>query len=125
MHPIVGKKNIAPSQACENGTPKSLDSAARNLAQNKELQERNKSIFNRLNKSSLLELCEENSVGEFHLIEECEEEHCLIAQQVFRLMTDLVQKCSEIDPRSAKVNFCGQEVVQKERRCGYLMNLIS
>ena len=56
-------------------------------------------FFDGIKKSSLLELCEENSVGEFHLIEECEEEHCLIAKQVFRLMTDLVQKCSEIDPR--------------------------
>ena len=56
-------------------------------------------IFKEINKSSLLEMCEENSVGEFHIIEECGEEHCLIAKQVFRLMTDLVQKCSEIDPR--------------------------
>lgn len=52
-----------------------------------------------INKSSLLELCEENCVGEFHLTGECEEEHCVIAKQVYRLVTDLVQKCSEIDPR--------------------------
>ena len=56
-------------------------------------------LVSRINKSSLLELCEENCVGEFHLKEECEEEHCNIAKQVFRLMTDLVKKCSEIDPR--------------------------
>jgi hypothetical protein len=62
-------------------------------------RKRNKSILRRITKTSLLELCEENSVGEFHLFEECQEAHCLIAKQVFRLMTDLVQKCSEIDPR--------------------------
>jgi hypothetical protein len=56
-------------------------------------------FLNQIRNSSLLELCEENCVGEFHLIEDCEEEHCLIAKQVFRLMSDLVQKCSEIDPR--------------------------
>ena len=60
-------------------------------------------FLSRINKSSLLELCEENCVGEFHLTEECEEEHCNIAKQVFHLMTDLVKKlckkCSEFDSR--------------------------
>ena len=37
-------------------------------------------------------MCEGNCVGEFHLTEKCKEEHCNIAKQVFRLITDLVQK---------------------------------
>ena len=56
-------------------------------------------FINQIKRSSLLELCEKHCVGEFHLVEECKEEHCLIAKQVFRFMSDLVQKCSEIDPK--------------------------
>jgi hypothetical protein len=103
MEPV--REDVASSQACENGTPKTPDTTTIDNEHNEIIRlieaerERNKSILRRLTKTSLLELCEENSVGEFHLFEECQEEHCLIAKQVFRLMTDLVQKCSEIDPR--------------------------
>lgn len=62
-------------------------------------QERNKDILKQLNKSSLLDLCDEYSIGTFHLNEECEEEHCSIGKQVFCLISDLVRKCSEIDPK--------------------------
>ena len=48
--------------------------------------------------SSLWRLCEENSL-EFHLAENCRDEHCLVARQVFCLVKDLWQKCSEMDPR--------------------------
>ncbi|CAB4022694.1 ankyrin repeat [Paramuricea clavata] len=51
-----------------------------------------------INESSLLRLCEENSL-EFHLTKACGEEHCLLAQQVFSLVSDLLTKCSEMDPR--------------------------
>jgi ankyrin repeat protein len=51
-----------------------------------------------INESSLLRLCEENSL-EFHLTKACGEEHCLLAQQVFSLVNDLLTKCSETDPR--------------------------
>ena len=56
-------------------------------------------ISTKINKSSLLELCEKNCVGEFHLVEQCEDEHCSILKQVFRLVSDLVEKCSEMDAR--------------------------
>jgi hypothetical protein len=103
MEPV--KEDVASSQACENGTPKTLDTTTIDNEHNERIRlieaqrERNRSMVKRLTKTSLLELCEENCVGEFHLFEECQEEHCLIVKQVFRLMTDLVKKCSEIDPR--------------------------
>ncbi|CAB3978501.1 Hypothetical predicted protein [Paramuricea clavata] len=104
MEPVG--EDVTSSQACGNGTPKTPDTTTLDNEHNEKNstmieaeRERNKSILRRLTKTSLLELCEENSVGEFHLFEECQEKHCLIVKQVFRLMTDLVQKCSEIDPR--------------------------
>ena len=51
-----------------------------------------------INRSSLRHLCEKNSL-EFHVTEPCQEEHCLLAKQVFSLVNDLVTKLSEIDPR--------------------------
>ena len=51
-----------------------------------------------ISKSSLLRLCDENSL-EFHSTKACGEEHCLLAQQVFSLVNDLLTKCSETDPR--------------------------
>ena len=99
------KGNLASSETCENGTPHILDAAEGNMEHNdrlsliKLLRERNESMLKRLKSSSLLQLCEENSVGDFHLIEECRKEHCLIAKQVYHLVTDLVTQCSEIDAR--------------------------
>lgn len=55
-------------------------------------------LLTQINKSSLRHLCEKNSL-EFHVTEPCQEEHCLVAKQVFSLVNDLVTKCSEIDPR--------------------------
>ena len=62
-------------------------------------QDISKRYLNQVNATSLLQMCEENSVGDIHLTEKCEDEKCLIAKQVFRLVRDLVQKCGEIDPR--------------------------
>ena len=56
-------------------------------------------FINQIKRPSLLELCEKNCVGEFHLVEACKDEHCLIAKQVFHFTSDLVQKCSEINPK--------------------------
>ena len=56
-------------------------------------------LVRKISKSSLYELCEKNSVGRFHLKEECEEEHCLVLKQVFVLVSDLVRILFEIDPR--------------------------
>ncbi|CAB4036316.1 Hypothetical predicted protein, partial [Paramuricea clavata] len=115
MEPV--REDVPSSQACENGTPKTPYTTTIYNEHNERIRlieaerERNKSIVKWLTKTSLLELCEENSVGEFHLVEECQEEHCLIAKQVFRLMTDLVQKCSEIDPRfESKLLWTGSSV---------------
>ena len=56
-------------------------------------------LVRKVGDSSLHELCEENSVGEFHLKEECKEEHCLVLKQVFALVSGFVGRLSEIDPR--------------------------
>ena len=55
-------------------------------------------FLTQINKYSLRRLCDDNSL-EFHLTKTCGEEHCLLAQQVFNLVKDLVTKCSKIDPR--------------------------
>ena len=60
-----------------------------------------------LSKSSLQRLCEESSL-EFHLTETCGEEHCLVFKQVFSLVQDLLNKCSEMDPRlKSKLHWAG------------------
>ena len=64
-------------------------------------------FLTQINKSSLLRLCEENSL-EFHLTRTCGEEHCLLARQVFNLVNDLVTRCSEMDPRmKSKLQWTG------------------
>lgn len=103
MDPVTG--DLASSETCETGTPHTLHAAERNIERHDKpdcfelRKKRNVNLFRRLNASSLLKLCEENSIGDFHMFADCEEEHCLIAKQVYRLMTDVVTRCSEIDAR--------------------------
>ena len=60
-----------------------------------------------INKSSLFRLCEENSL-QFHLTETCADENCLIAKQVFSLVQDLLDECSDMDPRiKGKLHWTG------------------
>ena len=58
-----------------------------------------KVISRRINATCLLETCEEHSVGDFHMTAKCVEEKCLVARQVRRLVTDLAERCGELDPR--------------------------
>ena len=58
-----------------------------------------KVIGRRIDATSLLQTCEEYCLGDFHVEENCDEEKCLIAKEVRRLITELVVKCEELDPR--------------------------
>ena len=64
-------------------------------------------FLRQINKSSLLRVCEENCLA-FHLTERCSEEHCLMAKELFTFIQDLLQKCSEMDPRlKSKLHWTG------------------
>ena len=58
-----------------------------------------KVISHRINATSLLGTCEECCLGDFHMEESCDEEKCVIAKEVRRLVTELVEKCEKLDPR--------------------------